>query len=201
MFPAKQTLRIKHIKVISNKKLVQEIVYNNLKKENCTQIILGAPGHEMEIRMALKRGFTHLTNLLNFPIVELHEWKNINDFIGELMWPTDQKGTEIKSYPLWISYKRNISRSTRGMSWYRLSNFFQMFANEYKPLKQICQRGIKDIYTKMNYGWGKGASPRMRCSWRFQIMNKPRKQHRGGHYAQTAYEIQEGNIKMISADT
>ena len=97
MFPAKQTLRIRHIKVISNKKLVQEVVYNNLKIETCTQITLGAPGHEVEVRMALKRGLTHLVNLLNFPIVELHEWKNINDFIGELMWPTDQKGEEIHS--------------------------------------------------------------------------------------------------------
>ena len=197
MFPAKQTLRTKYIKVISDKKLVQEIVYNNLNKENCTQITIGAPGHEVEVEMALKRGFTHLINLLNFPIVELNEWKNINEIIGELMWPKDQNGVEIKSYPLWISYKRNISRSTRAMSWYRLSKFFQKFANEFNPLKQICRQGIKDIYTKMNYGWGKGASTRMRCSWRFQILNKPRKQHRGGHYAQTAYEIREGNIKMI----
>ena len=200
MFPAKQTLKVKHIKVISDKKLTQEVVYNNIVKENLDQVTLGASGNEAEVVMALKRGLTHLINLINFPIVELKEWKNINDFIGDLMWPVDQNGQDIKSYPLWINYKRNISRSTRAMSWYRLSRFFQKFANEAKPLRSICQRGIKDIYTKMNYGWGKGASSRMRCSWRFQILNKPRRQHRGGHHAQTAFEIQEGNIKMIKSD-
>ena len=197
MFPAPQRLKVRHIKVLSNKKLSQEIVYNNVVAEKCTQVKLGAPGHEAEVKMAIDRGLKHLINMVNFDTVELDEWKNINNSLGELMWPKDQNGVDIKSYPLWISYKRNISRSTRGMSWYRLHNFLQKFANEYKQLKSTCQRGIKDIYIKLNYGWGKGASTRMRCSWRFQVLNKPRKQHRGGHYAQTAFEIQEGNIKMI----
>ena len=200
MFPAKQTIKIRHIKIITDKKLTQDIVYNNIVKENLTQVTLGSPGHETEVKMALKRGLTHLINLLNFPVVELNEWKNINDFIGDLMWPTDQNGLDIQAYPLWINYKRNISRSTRATSWHRLSKFLQKFGNEFKPLRSICQRGIKDIYTKMNYGWGKGATTRMHCSWRFQLLNKPRKQHRGGHYAQTAFEIQEGYIKMLKSE-
>ena len=85
MFPAKQTIKIRHIKIITDKKLTQDIVYNNIVKENLTQVTLGSPGHETEVKMALKRGLTHLINLLNFPVVELNEWKNINDFIGNYL--------------------------------------------------------------------------------------------------------------------
>ena len=198
MFPAKQVLKSRSIKVLSNKKLSQETVYNSLIPQELNQVILGAPGHENEVKRAIARGLNHLVNIVNSEIIELEEWKSVNNVIGDMLWPEDQNGQKMISYPLWISYKRNISRSTRSTSWWRLSNFLQVFGNEYKPLKKICQRGLKDIYTKCNYGWGKGASVRMRCSWRFQMLNKPRKQHRGGVHAQTAFEIQEEAIKMIN---
>ena len=198
MFLAKQKLKCRNIKVLGNKKISQETVYNSLIIQDLDQITLGAPGHENEVKRAIARGLNHLINVVNSEIIELEEWKNVNSIIGELLWPEDQNGQIMKSYPLWISYKRNISRSIRSTSWWRLSNFLQEFGNEYKPLKKVCQRGIKDIYTKCNYGWGKGASTRMRCSWRFQMLNKPRKQHRGGLHAQTAFEIQEGTIKMLN---
>ena len=161
MFPAKQTLKVRSIKVLGDKKLTDHTVYNNIVLEECDQKTLGASGHEAEVKRSLERGLTHLITLINFEIVELNEWKNINAIIGDLLWPEDQNGLKMESYPLWINYKRNISRSTRGTSWWRLSNFFQKLGNEYKPLKKICQRGIRDIYTKCNYGWGKGASTRM----------------------------------------
>ena len=83
MFPAKQKLKCRNIKVLGNKKLSQETVYNSLIIQDLDQITLGSPGHENEVKRAIARGLNHLINIVNSEIVELEEWKGVNTIIGE----------------------------------------------------------------------------------------------------------------------
>ena len=81
----------------------------------------------------------------------------------------------LKCYKLWTSFSRNLSRSIRRTSFFRLSLAAQEMGNEIPELKSHCETLVAKLYRLMKGDTGKIRNGADRNEWEKGLESKPTK--------------------------
>jgi hypothetical protein len=86
-----------------------------------------------------------------------------------------RENEELLTTPLWSKFTRNLTRSNRRTSMYRLTLAAQQMGNEIPALSKSCDRLINKIFKLIKGDTGKILDARDRADWADGLENKPRK--------------------------
>jgi len=154
-------------------------IYNGLRRMSYIQPIKISSDVKMvtEAMTTINRGLCILSFIHKDHGIEWLEWTSVNNMINQLIPDRNSRGKEIRTSQAWRSYKMNISRSTRKMSWFRLTEALHIMGNEFPELKVNCHKLLCKLF---QFLLGQNLVDRRRQDWAENMLSKPRKIERMG---------------------
>ena len=155
--------------------------FSNLRKNKTVSKTIG-PDDEMTAFLitTINKGVTLMRTLILHEEMNFLEVKSVTNIITTYLPERSRQNSELKTTPLWGKFARNLSRSNRRTSMYRLSMAAQEMGNELPALAKSCDRLINKIYKLIKEETGKIFDACDRAEWAAGLENKPTKYIRVG---------------------
>ena len=150
--------------------------FSNLRKNGTKPKIIG-PEDEMTtfIIKTINKGVTLMRTLILSDEMNFLEVKSLTNIIVTYLPEMSRDNEELLTTPLWSKFSRNLSRSNRRTSMYRLTIAAQEMGNEIPSLAKSCDRLINKIYKLIKGETGKIFDACDRAEWAAGLENKPLK--------------------------
>ena len=150
--------------------------FSNLRKNKTKSKIIG-PNDEITtfIIKTINKGVTLMRTLILSDEMNFLEVKSLTNIIVNYLPEFSRDNEEMITTPLWSKFSRNLSRSNRRTSMYRLTLAAQEMGNEIPALAKSCDRLINKIYKLIKGETGKIFDACDRAEWAAGLENKPKK--------------------------
>jgi hypothetical protein len=155
---------------------INQPFFPKLQKQEIATRIIGNNEEVTEfILETINKGLVLLRALILKSDTQLLELKSVTAIITTYLPENSRDQNPLKCYPLWNSFSRNLSRSIRRTSMYRLSMAAQEMGNELPQLSAQCDALIRKIYRLINGDTGKIKDNSDRNVWEQSLESKPQK--------------------------
>jgi hypothetical protein len=150
--------------------------YPTLQRSKVSKKIIG---NEDEITVVIletiKKGLFMMRSLIFETEINFLEIKAITTIITTYLPERSRDQKTLKCYKLWNSFSRNLSRSNRRTSLYRLSLAAQEMGNEIPELESHCETLVIKLYRLIKGDTGKIKNGADRNEWEHNLESKPTK--------------------------
>ena len=155
--------------------------YSTIQKSRITSKIIG-PNTELTtfIEETIIIGLKLLRALVLNPEVNFIELKSISTIITTYLPERSRDNEELTSTIMWGKFTRNLTRSNRRTSMFRLTQAAQVMGNEIPALKNSCEKLVYKIYRLIRGDTEKIFDAHDRSIWKAGLESKPKKFFRVG---------------------
>jgi hypothetical protein len=150
--------------------------YSTLQRTNTAEKTIGNTIEVSEVLLAtIKLGLKLLKHIILTPELNLLELKSVTAIVTTYLPERSSDQKVLKSYALWNSFTRNLSRSNRRTTFFRLSVATQMMGNEIPELKNECKSLINKLFLLIKGETGNIKDRADRREWEKCLESKPLK--------------------------